>query len=89
MLFVSPSVFFMCMALYIYRLNISVNPMWAEWVDSECTVSCGPGTRTRTRLCEDGTTMACLLAFPGTKHTDEISCSENLPCQCKYVIVPL
>ena len=35
------------------RIHISVDGGWSAWTESDCTVSCGPGTAQKSRNCSD------------------------------------
>ena len=31
-----------------------ITPIWNDWVEGECSVTCGTGTRVDTRTCQQG-----------------------------------
>ena len=64
------------------------DPMWTSWTNTGCSVTCGFGTLTKQRQCEDfitGETMNPLLECKATSRTDYIQVQncENPHCQSK------
>ena len=39
-----------CVLVIIYRLSISVDCEWAEWVEGICSTTCGAGQQNNTRV---------------------------------------
>ncbi len=64
-------------AIFTYFLFLAASPTWGEWGEwSDCTVTCGGGTRTREKSCDDTDTNDSETC-EGDTPTETENCNEE------------
>ena len=73
--------------LQTYKLLFLVDGVWADWPEwglSDCSVTCGGGDQSRTRLCNNPPPQhgGADCTADGTTDTETQACNDN-PCPSK------
>ena len=71
-----------------YRFHSPVDGQWSDWsVPSTCSVTCGTGTRTKTRTCDNPAPAhggaQCIGSSDETEACQEVDC----PGLCRLIII--